>query len=363
MKERHDYLDILKFVAITCVCFYHFSMMGDVAYAEHMPFAVLGRRFVFNAASCCVPLFFMVHGALLLNKSYDLVSHTKKTLFLLLQLFVWRFASVALIQGYQGNGLLDHGITALLDFILLAEYYPDFSLTFYWFLQTLIALYFVFPFIKSAYDRFLAEPRKVSALHILLLAILALWFLPNDLRALLRLVSLGKINVTRLHSLLPLNGLLNPMLLYFILGGMLHHALARIQRTPWLCAVVAFLVGLALLMGEWLVESAYSNATFDAVFEGYATLPCLLLSVSLYVMAAKIRLPARWAAFFRVMGRNTLAVFYLHAIFGHTVLQSIQALFPQRGIAVNTLKALLMVLAFSGVGELLRRIPYVKKLI
>ena len=363
MKERHGYLDILKFIAITFVCFYHFSMMGDVSYAENMPFDVLFRRFIFNTASSCVPLFFMVNGALLLNKSCDLMSHAKKTLLLLMQFFLWRIITVALIEGYKGNGLLDHGIEALFNFILLTDYFPEYSLTLYWFLQTLLALYLIFPFLKNAYDPLIAEPKKISALHILLLAIFVFWFLTNDLRTLLQHIGLGGIHVTRLRALLPFSGLLNPMLFYFILGGLLQHAITRIKKTPLVYWVIAYCVGLALLMGEWMAESAYSHATFDAVFEGYATLPCLMMTLSLYAIAAKIKLSPRAASFFHVMGRNTLAVYFLHAIFGHTVLTRIQELVPQRGIFVNTVKALLMVFAFSGVGELLRRLPIVKKLV
>ena len=61
-----------------------------------------------------------------------------------------------------------------------------------------------------------------------------------------------------------------------------------------------------------------------------------------------------------LIGRNTLAVYYLHWIMGLTVLQLVSV---QGSFAVNLIKAAVMVLACSLLGEGLRRIPVLRRLL
>ena len=47
MRRRHVYLDLLKTLAMVCVCMYHFPMIQHTAYARPFGLDVLCLRFVF----------------------------------------------------------------------------------------------------------------------------------------------------------------------------------------------------------------------------------------------------------------------------------------------------------------------------
>ena len=68
-SQRHLYLDILKILAIVMVCSYHFCWAGGIGFSDPLSFSVGLRRMFFGINSTCVPLFFMVNGALLLSAS------------------------------------------------------------------------------------------------------------------------------------------------------------------------------------------------------------------------------------------------------------------------------------------------------
>ena len=88
MKQRFVSLDILKFVAISLVCSCHFLYYRDTGV----------ENFIAILACVGVPLFFMVNGALLMNREFDLSRHLKKTVSLLAVLMVWKILTPVLEQ-------------------------------------------------------------------------------------------------------------------------------------------------------------------------------------------------------------------------------------------------------------------------
>ena len=83
-RKRYGYLDILKIIAMMCVCLYHYPWIRHTGYVRPFPADVLALRYfgVFDAV--CVPLFMMVNGALVLNRPFNLKKHAVRCGFLLL---------------------------------------------------------------------------------------------------------------------------------------------------------------------------------------------------------------------------------------------------------------------------------------
>lgn len=69
-RTRFFYLDILKIIAIFLVIFCHYQTVGNTI-LDNMAMTI---------CYIAVPVFFMVNGALLFNKSFDLKKHIKKQL-------------------------------------------------------------------------------------------------------------------------------------------------------------------------------------------------------------------------------------------------------------------------------------------
>ena len=94
VPARFPYLDLIKCIAIFSVCTYHFSWMGEMGHAPVLPPSVWLKRALFGLNAVCVPLFFMVNGALLFSRPLDIRRHFRKSAVLLGQYFVWRLLTI-----------------------------------------------------------------------------------------------------------------------------------------------------------------------------------------------------------------------------------------------------------------------------
>lgn len=61
MKKREQSLDLIKVIAIFCVCLYHGYLGDSNVFALPLPIKTIFYRFLCSIESCCVPLFFMVN--------------------------------------------------------------------------------------------------------------------------------------------------------------------------------------------------------------------------------------------------------------------------------------------------------------
>ena len=68
--SRYVYLDFIKIIAAIMVVFYHFRST-DLGSFVNGQYVITFDRVFTNISAACVPLFFMVNGALLLNKDYS----------------------------------------------------------------------------------------------------------------------------------------------------------------------------------------------------------------------------------------------------------------------------------------------------
>ena len=107
MKQRFVSLDILKFVAISLVCSCHFLYYRDTGV----------ENFIAILACVGVPLFFMVNGALLMNREFDLSRHLKKTVSLLAVLMVWKILTPVLEQFILRLDLSQYSKSQLIRYI------------------------------------------------------------------------------------------------------------------------------------------------------------------------------------------------------------------------------------------------------
>lgn len=76
-KTRIYYFDALKTISIFLVCIYHYNAL-NLDIINNPGLGVYINYLFYGLSSMAVPLFFMVNGALLLNRPYRLGKHIKK---------------------------------------------------------------------------------------------------------------------------------------------------------------------------------------------------------------------------------------------------------------------------------------------
>lgn len=277
-KRERDYsLDLIKTVAIFLVVFYH---VGGFNYGE----ITSNDYYLPNIAKFCsafcaagVPLFFMVHGALVLPRKLSLIQCVKKSA----KLIIIYISSIFFLQY-----LLCQRMFGIQE-----------QMVHFWFLRTLAILY---P-LCWLLERF----HLVRKLVLILLIIIP--FCSNFLIDLLVFIfPESGISPSYHIGLFTLYSIL-----YFYLGFSLYQ-----NRISNLLSILLILSGVLLINFEVIVLSNYTHLIYDSVSAAFPTIGALSLSVGLFSLLRNINihiLPIR--NLIPIIGSNTLSIYLLHVLF------------------------------------------------
>ncbi len=90
INNRKNYLDVLKVLAMFFVVFYH--SFGELIILQNNSTISQNIYYLFcSFITICVPIFFMVNGAILLNKPLDIKKHYFKTFKTFILVYFWSF--------------------------------------------------------------------------------------------------------------------------------------------------------------------------------------------------------------------------------------------------------------------------------
>ena len=141
-SNRILYFDYLEVLAIFLVVSIHRSWF-DLSYSASILSII---------CSICVPLFFMVNGALLFHRSFDLKKHIHKIVAMFIALEGWRilyFLTCLLTNQIQLNTFSKSDIWNYLCGSMNLDRVPTAHM---WFTNTLLFLYILFPLLKICWD-------------------------------------------------------------------------------------------------------------------------------------------------------------------------------------------------------------------
>lgn len=364
-KQRYGYLDLLKGIAILCVCLYHFPMIAPTAYVRPFPIQTLLARYLRLFDVVGVPLFMMVNGALLLNRPFRLKRHAVRCVALMVGVYVWYILTLICGHAWQnGPGFVVQNWRAMLYSAQYLTGYGGIGTSHLWFIPMLVALYLLVPLIRAAMDSTDGQLRQGLLFCLGGLCLFA--FLLKDIDHVHAAVPvLRSLDLSGLDIFNPFRGQYGAMLAYFILGGLLHRAHERMLRVPPALCAGLVLGGSLALFAEWYLVTIRTEAMYDIVYGGYSCLPALMMTLGVFMGAAQLDAKrgiskGRLGGVISLVGRNTLAIYYLHWILGLTVLTLVQV---PGSFPINLLKAAVMVLAGAVLGEGIRRIPLLRRLV
>ena len=362
--RRYGYLDLLKIMAMMCVCLYHYPLIRHTVYARPFTADVLALRYfrVFDAV--CVPLFMMVNGALILNRPFQLKKHAVRCATLLAGVYIWYI--VTMVLGHAWKNGLDFVMANWSGILLSAQYlseYGGISTSHLWFAQMIVAVYLLVPLIRAAMDSTDGQIQKGLVFFMLGLGLFA--FLLQDISHVRAAVPvLRKLDLSGLAVNNPFRNAYGAMIVYFVLGGLLHRAHERMMRVPLWASMAMILLGSVVLFAEWYLVTIRTEAMYDIVYGGYSCLPTVIMTVGYFITAAKLEEKLRLSegklgGLIGLIGRNTLAIYYLHWIMGLTVLSLVNV--PQGSFVINLIKAAAMLLLGALIGEGMRRVPLLRR--
>ena len=351
--KRDFSLDFLKALAIFLVCQTHYMHYKDNGL----------NNFVAIASCMGVPLFFMVNGALLMNRPLDTERHYKKTLRIFVLCIVWKIISVILMSFIWKKNILENGIAVLLNFVMGRNDLPGYELGHFWYLYALVGIYTIFPLFKICYDN---EKGKIIIKYIL--GIIAFFSIGiSTLNLFVQIFAYIRERETEL-SFNWLNsyyifGMYGYCIFWFILGGILYPEVKQVKQPKKMkdISFLLFAIGWLLLF----LLNRFQNITGTSPFivvDGYYCVPTVMMCLGIFIIS-KLLLENRQNNIIMTISRETWGIYMLHIIVGTAFLKVQGRYYFECGILLNFIKSVWMIAASLVVIWIMKKIPVVKKLV
>ena len=307
-KDRIAGLDLAKSLAIFLVIFIHYifytGFVGDTALNNlASTFSVVG-----------VPLFFAVNGYLLMNSRFSADKHLHKILRMVFILLAWKIISLPILSALMRKRIDWKSVPQY----LLGGSYDVVPLGYFWFINALLAIYIVFPILKTVYDAPNGK-RYLGYVTIVLGALIFAVTLGDNAKDILASYSGHQVPQV-LASLSQYNilGGYGYALVYFIAGGYGHDMAAWLsrhlssKRAKNICLSLMALLAWGLLFTLQRFQARAKGISFY-VDSGYQNVLTLILTIALFQLFIQVwKVPSGINSIVTAIGSNTLGIYYLH---------------------------------------------------
>ena len=307
-KDRIAGLDLAKSLAIFLVIFVHY-----IFYTGFVSDTVLNNlASTFSVVG--VPLFFAVNGYLLMNSQFSANKHLHKILRMVFILLTWKIISLPILSALIHKSIDWKSVPQY----LLGGSYDVVPLGYFWFINALLAIYIVFPILKTVYD----DPngkRYLGYVTIVLGALIFVVTLGDNAKDIL--ASYRGHQVPQVFASLSQYNILGDYgyaLVYFIAGGYGHDMAAWLSRhfssarSKNICLSLMALLAWDLLSALQRFQARTKGTSFY-VESGYQNVLTLILTIAIFQLFIQVRaVPSALNPIVTAIGSNTLGIYYLH---------------------------------------------------
>jgi surface polysaccharide O-acyltransferase-like enzyme len=351
LSQRSSGLDLIKSLGLLLVIFYHISGTPDILSSGSL-LTGLGY-FFYPFLSCCVPLFFMVSGALALSRPIALRKNTLRCAHLLVITLLWLVICLSAVLWLRGERV------SLSEFWDIAAELRVGYVQHLWYLPNFLFLCALLPVLQSLKT----HTPKIYGYFLLLILVLTFGnMLLSDLEYLLRWV-LGKRGYQGYRSYFWYPKYFDYhywySFVYFALGDyMFSHRepLGGYRKyCPW---TILLSIGALALIGA--AKSYVRGSLWDTVFYNYSDPFALVLTASVYLLLQNVQMGPRLRNVTGSLATCSLGIYVTHWLF----LEALRQAFPQlMESPVWALPLSILVLLFSWCLSLLcLRIPVARNL-
>ncbi|MES2111649.1 MAG: acyltransferase family protein [Bacteroidota bacterium] len=345
--RRVFYFDILRAAAIFAVIVLHFSADAAGQYHKIATSDWLSAAFYNGLTRCCVPLFVLLSGALLLNPDKEVsISEVfvKRLPKLIIPLVVWSI----IYETFQfttdkGYGKF-HLITALKTF------YQGPLVFHFWFLYMMIGIYLIYPIINS----FIRAATKSQVQYFILM-----WFIANCLLGVAGPVLNLNIGI-ELNSFIGYTG-------YFVLGYYLNNYTFTAPRlnSIYLLSVLAFI---SSVTGIILLQY-FGYAGFNDVIESDFTPDIPIAIAGIFLLAKHYDRNLKlgwWHNAVSFVSKESYGIYIVHVLFVRLFFDKIYLGFGFGDgclLWVVPVKAVIVLVLSLGLARLIRLAPFLRQTI
>ncbi len=358
-RKRIDSFDILKCIAIFLVVFCHYTALSNTVY----------ENFAMTICFVGVPLFFMVNGALLMHKPFNLKKHLLKTLSIYGVCVFWRLFYL-LFDAFKA-GVVEQILdakTQTLSYLFLWTGSTFTSPAHMWFMKSLLTIYLIFPLLHICFQK--GKEGKSTLYFLLILLFVGVNVITETDIAISMLKRFSSFDTTL--SAAPLGTFLPyaqaGMLFYFILGAVLWEYLSGTdERPPHTITCKHRAIAAVCFLASWFIMT-WTKSLDDGTWgwngvlysNGYARIPTFLATVSLFVLCSQLEIRSVFVRrICTTVSSCTLGIYYLHWSLAPFVVKW----FIPGGLWQNTAKTAIVLTASCLISWALGHVPIVRKLV
>ncbi len=318
--------DLLKALAMFMVVFYHLQML-DFSFTPDVYYIPNFNKIIQLICAAGVPLFFMVNGALMIDKKMTLNKVVYKASKLFMIAIFWTLVLRCGVLGLiLGNGLPK----SITDF-----------LSKYWFLYSLAFVY-IFNYLIQVLPKWLSL-LLVTAIFIATFLNNFVWDIILFIHPDHTLPSWGHIGLFTLYGVV-----------YSRIGAYLKHT-----KLSYFICILLFFLGLALNIFTTIAMTNHDGALYDGVNGSFPTFGALLMSTGIFCILQDVKDLFGASQLIKTVGINSGGVYIFHVFFVSTISDQMISIFHQQTFSffIVLLLALSITLLCAYISEWISRTP------
>lgn len=351
--------DIIKCLAIFAVCFYHGNVL-DKNIAEPQGITSYLHYFLQSSLCICVPLFFMVNGAILLNRNLDVKRNVIRILKLMFLVYFWGVVLLFLLKYICNDSY------SVKEFFHSVWYLKMHRINYLWFLKALISLYILFPLLKIVYDH---DNKNIFLFFVAAIFVLSFGnsIINNLVQVFLYVINSERIltdNFNWFPTIRPYNNYFFSIV-YFALGGFLFSRVAdgKIKVSNWLLLAL-FILSQSALFGYGLLMTARIGEYYDVVWNGYDTIMGLVMTCSIFIALLNINYQdTKIVNILSFFGAHTFGIYIFHILFIRMIKPYLSVFDWSNNMIVNFVYIVFVMCLSIVVTLLFKRIPLCNQLL
>lgn len=196
-------------------------------------------------------------------------------------------------------------------------------------------------------------------------------FIPNDIDLIQKYIMQKNpgyvaIDFSILNTYLPF-GEYGYALVYFLLGGVLHFYIY--EKSCMKDIVHKRIIAVSLILTGWIydyvmkgITTGFHGDNFTNLPNGYACCGTLLMAVGVYLWFI-LDQDRKESKVVSIISENTLGIYYTHCLFLAVISYRVYPLIKERGIVINFIKAIVVLFLSLCTTVLIKKIPFLKKVV
>ncbi len=339
--KRNYKIDLLRIILIVLVIIVHISNLYLVRFTK-ISLSKYTISLFFNSFSrICVPLFFMISGALLINEKYDKKKYFTRIIKFIIILIIWSIIYSILNE------------TVELKTFFLSLFNARSTQRHLWFMYVIIGLYIALPFIQNMCKNMTKELENLFIILWSIFSGLAVIYEP-----LINHIANIEVNVEYPIPIIQATYYLG----YFILGHILYKRIENNEiNIKNRSLILIYILSSLITFSFTLYSSIKLNYHYESML-WYKSIFTIIASTSIFLLVLNKNYNIKNEKIIKYFSSLTFGIYLIHMIFLNKITEHYLIINYSPILTIPILSLIILFLSIICI-SILKKIPYINKII